>query len=408
MWTRPLLRRVNRVARAVLQKLPAAPRPAAQAPRVVRWQRILLVKLVGMGDSVMVRSLADHLQRLVPDAGIGVLAGPATREVLGVNSNFMVHHYDPSGSDRGIWRALAKVREIREQSYDVVVDFEQHLVLTALFLRLTGIPSRIGLAAPDNPRTRFQTHTVALSGGQSMWGAYTNLAGLVAPELLGVSTTPLPCSPDAGRSVDLWWQASGLDGARRVVALHLGCGARAAARRWPVKRFAQLAERLCVGGYADAVILTGTADEQPLVREFVAGFSGRAVDATGLGTIERTAEALRRCNLAVSNDTGLMHLAAAMGVPTIGLFGPNTPRRYAPVGPHTASVYATCVPCSPCINIHQGVVPECSNPTKGRCLLDIRVDEVLRAIELLTRATDTEPGGRTAAPVGHTETRKAS
>src|SRR5262249_53331925 len=119
-----------------------------------------------------------------------------------------------------------------------------------------------------------------------------------------------------------------------------------------------LAERITRSGVGDAFVLTGQPAEQPLMLEFQQRFEGRAVSAAGL-SLEQTAELLRRCRLVVSNDTGLMHLAAAMGTATVGLFGPNSPSRYAPVGPRTASVYVTRVSCSPCIQVHQGLVPEC-------------------------------------------------
>ena len=149
-------------------------------------------------------------------------------------------------------------------------------------------------------------------------------------------------------------------------------------------RFVSLAERLASGGGAVAFLLTGSPSEQPLVAQFLQLFAGRAVDATGLGSVAHTAEAIRRCRLAVSNDTGVMHLAAAMGTPTVGLFGPNHPSRYAPVGPHVASVYTTDIECSPCIQIHEGVVPECFAQELGRCLLDIDVDSVMAAVDAVT------------------------
>jgi lipopolysaccharide heptosyltransferase II len=110
-----------------------------------------------------------------------------------------------------------------------------------------------------------------------------------------------------------------------------------------------------------------------------------------VGSVERTAEILRRCQLVVSNDTGVMHLAAAMGTPTVGLFGPNTPQRYAPVGPRALAVYTTRVPCSPCIHVHHGIIPDCTHPETGRCMLDVDVDAVVAAAaHLLAACRDLE------------------
>jgi heptosyltransferase-2 len=391
-YTRTFLRRINDALHAVLTAFSRSHTnglAAVPLPRPVR--RVLLVKLVGMGDAVLVRSLAEHLRRARPDLEIGVLAGPLTHEVLGPNSNFVVHLYDPDGADQGIWAALRKIREIRGRSYDVVVDFEQHILLVAFFLWLTGVRYRIGLAAEDNPRSIFQSHTIRLSGEESMWKAYTALARIVEPSLDGITTLPLARSESVVSDIDRWWERNGLNGDGRIVAFHLGCGSRAVARRWPVIRFVQLAERLAEAGQADAIVLTGTRDEQPLVGEFAASFRGHAVDATGLDSVQHTAEVVRRCHLVVSNDTGLMHLAAAMGTPTVGLFGPNSPVRYAPVGSRTVSVYTTHVACSPCIHIHRGIVPECFADEKGRCLLDIDVGTVFAAAQRSLFSASPEP-----------------
>jgi ADP-heptose:LPS heptosyltransferase len=378
-WNRrSFLRGVNAAAAALMRRLPAGARAGVPAGGLGSWRRLLLVKLVGMGDAVMIRSLAEHIARACPGREIGVLGGPATLDVLSVNSPFRAHTYDPAGADRGIGSLLAKAREIRTAGYDLVIDFEQHILLVSLFLRLTGIPWRIGLAEPSNPRARFQTHTISFTGDDSMYGAYVALARAAAPALdAAPPAVALPCSPRVVEDVARWWREHGLDQAR-VVAMHPGCGSRAAARRWPVERFARLADRLHREGMADVVVLTGTPPESPLAAEFTGLFAGRALDATDFGSIERTAELLRRCTLVVSNDTGVMHLAAAMGTPTLGLFGPNTPRRYRPVGPQAAGVYTTRVACSPCIQIHLGVVPECRHAQPGRCLLDIEVEDACR------------------------------
>ena len=128
------------------------------------------------------------------------------------------------------------------------------------------------------------------------------------------------------------------------------------------------------------MVPAGTAPERPLIRAFIDQYSGHAVDASESGSLAKTAALLRRCNLLVSNDTGIMHLAAAMGTPTVGLFGPNSPRYWAPIGARATYVYETKVACSPCLNLYANRWPlECANPVKSRCMLDIEVDSVLNA-----------------------------
>lgn len=384
-WNLAFLRRLNRLAESCLHSL-GSPEWVQPAPIERPIRKVLLVKFVGLGDGVLVRSLAEHLRRQRPDMRIGVLAGSATREVMSCASDFATHSYDPAGSDGGLLGAVNKLREIRRERYEALVDFEQHWLLASVFLAMTGIPYRIGLAAAGSARSRFQTHTVPLSGQDSMWKAYVHLVRLVEPCIPQDATTvPLPRSAQAVAEMDHWWRLHFMQNDGPVVAMHLGSGSRSQARRWPVARFVALAERIWEREKRMVAVLTGIPAERPLVREFQTCFSGPSVDATCLGSIARTAELLRRCDLLVSSDTGIMHLGAAMGTPTVGVFGPNTPARYGPVGPRATAVYTTRVPCSPCVHVHLGVVPECFNEERGRCMLDVDVESVFRAAQRVRR-----------------------
>jgi len=102
--------------------------------------------------------------------------------------------------------------------------------------------------------------------------------------------------------------------------------------------------------------------------------SERAMSVAGELSIGTLAALLCQTDLFIGNDTGPMHLAAAMGTPTIGLFGPETPVRYGPFGDKNVGLYGS-VTCSPCISIHLGQVPDCyeQNPI---CMAEIKPDDV--------------------------------
>jgi len=134
------------------------------------------------------------------------------------------------------------------------------------------------------------------------------------------------------------------------------------------------------------VLLTGNVAERDLVRTFICNYSGTAIDATEAKSVEQTAALLKRCDLLVSNDTGIMHVGAAIGTPTVGLFGPNSPKHWAPVGSRATYVYQTQLPCSPCLNLYANRWPlECANSDTARCMHDIEVDAVMRAARNVIR-----------------------
>ncbi len=352
--------------------------------------RLLVVKVHGMGDSIMVRSLIEHLHLMHPEIQIGIMAGSATRDVLTLGSDFELHEYNQQ--NLGIAAILKTWTGIRKAHYDAIINFEQGSVTGTAFLRATGIPVRIGfLPLAASVKGALLTHPLRFRESDSMWVSFVRLLQLVDPEFPeSVSALPLPIGDDFKASVRDWIHTS-LVGAvaartnRRLVALHMGSGQKRPFRRWPVQQFIALGERLNALVPGLAIILTGQGFEHPLIREFIEGFSGVAIDATGIGSIERTATLLAECDLLVANDTGIMHLGAAMGTPTVGIFGPETPRRWAPVGPRAISVCATGVSCSPCANTYRlQDARDCVNPDRIRCLREVSIEMVLDAARQVT------------------------
>ena len=225
------------------------------------------------------------------------------------------------------------------------------------------------------------THALGFQASASMWQSFLRLTRLVDPLLPeSLVPRPLPLSDAqllAGRA---WLNAQGAAPNARRIALHLGSGSGQPFKRWPVASFAKLAYEFLGRSHNQAIILTGQPLERALLAEFRSRYDGVAVDATGVASIAMTASILRECDLLVSNDTGVMHLGAAMGTPTVGLFGPTAPAQWAPSGPRVAHAYGTKVTCSPCINSYLNLVPtHCANPNYAHCMADVSVESVFNA-----------------------------
>jgi ADP-heptose:LPS heptosyltransferase len=278
--------------------------------------------------------------------------------------------------------ALSTLCEIRRCHYDAVVNFEQGSVAGTAFLAATGIAIRLGFVAPgQDVKVRFLSHALQFDENRSMWQSFAALARLIDPGLGStMGAFPIRCRPGPDKWLKEWWRGR-IGVGQRVAAIHMGSGRGMDFRRWPLERFVRLAEELQFRFGTVSIVLTGTEAERDLIRRFMHEYSGHVVDASDLGTIECTIGVLKRCGLLVSNDTGIMHLGAAIGVPTVGLFGPNTPRHWAPIGPRATYVYDTTAPCSPCINNYTNRMPSaCVNPDKSRCMNDISVASVLAAV----------------------------
>ena len=342
-------------------------------------RRLLVVKVFGMGDSILIRSIIELLRERHPGMQIGVLVGPATREVMTAGASFHVHDYVPQ--KLSVWSALRTLRDIRGCHYDAVLNCEQRSLAGSAFLALAGAIYHVGfIPISGTSKGRFLTHAIRFRDDDSVWQSFIRLARLVDSDLPQRS---LPIPPQWTTEDEEWayrWWREHVGSAQNLtVALHVGTQDREFSR-WPVQRFVEFAERVRVRNQQLSIVLTGKAPERQLIHAFINMYSGRAIDASESGSVMRTAALLRRCNLLVSNDTGIMHLGAALGIPTVGLFGPNSPRYWAPLGLRATYVYDTTAPCSPCLNLYADRWPlECSHPEKGRCMLDITVDSVMTA-----------------------------
>lgn len=149
-------------------------------------------------------------------------------------------------------------------------------------------------------------------------------------------------------------------------------GANAPARRWPVERFEALARELASAGLR-LVVLGGTGERDVTAR--VAAAAPGAIDAGGRTGLGDLAAVLSLCDLVVTNDTGPMHLAGAVGTPTVSLWGPSDPTEVRQTGSPDARVTGPDLPCKPCYRNH------CARRGAGTLLADAH-EECMRLIDV--------------------------
>jgi heptosyltransferase-2 len=190
---------------------------------------------------------------------------------------------------------------------------------------------------------------------------------LARPKNSSPADLPLPELRIPPGEVSAWRQKLGLAAdSRRTVAV--APGAVGPSKRWSY--FAELARRLVAEG--NSVWVIGGPDEKPIAAEIAAAGGEHVRDLTG-SDLRNAALALAAADAAVSNDSGLLHVAAAIGTPAVGIFGPTSPWHWAPLNPLAAVVQAASdLPCRPC---HK---PTC-RLVHHRCMRDIAVEQVLSA-----------------------------
>ncbi|HAM71771.1 MAG TPA: hypothetical protein DCM86_09025 [Verrucomicrobiales bacterium] len=178
----------------------------------------------------------------------------------------------------------------------------------------------------------------------------------------------LPQRPAIAQSILARWPV----GDRRWICLQPG--ARWWNKRWPVRHFQEVVRRVAAADPGIGFVVLGGREDKPLGQEISGAHPGRILDLTGELSLPEMIEWLRVADLMLTNDTGPMHAAAALGIPVVGLFGPTDPRRTGPYGQVTEAVRIP-LHCSPCLK------QRCRNPRSMACLEDISPELVTRAIQ---------------------------
>jgi lipopolysaccharide heptosyltransferase II len=328
-------------------------------PEVVR--RILVRSPNWVGDAVMSLPVLAGLKRLFPLAEITVLAAPRVAPLFAAQPGVTEIIRYPSG--RGKWQVLWELRG----RFDVALALPNSME-SALGLWLVGVPSRVGY----NTDARRLFLKEAVSGHEELAGLHTvfYLLGLLKA-LGGVATfTPptLYLEPEEEAMGAQVLAETDLPGRSPWVGLSPGA-AYGPAKRWEPARFAALGREL-QQEFGARLVLLGGSDERPVAELVKERLPGPVADLVGRTSLRQALGVLSQLKLLITNDSGLMHAAAALDVPVVALFGSTDPGATGPFTPR-ATVIRHLQPCSPCFK------RTCE--TGYACLTDISVAEVAAA-----------------------------
>lgn len=278
--------------------------------------RILFITSTRIGDAVLSTGLLDHLLRVHPGARITVACGHVAEGVFARMPG--LERLIPLTKRRWSLHWLDLWRQVAFHRWDLVVDLRGSALAWLLWTRRRAV----------------------MRGGRRPGHRLQHIA-----ETLGVTPAPRPVA---------WFDAA--DEARAAALLPggpwlvLGPTSNWHLKTWPADRFVALADRLTAADGllpgARVAILGGPGEQERRVAASVLNALPGAVDLVGRLALPEVAAALARAALYVGNDSGLMHVAAATGVPTIGLFGPTPASEYGPIGPRAEAVLADGPPAT--------------------------------------------------------------
>lgn len=330
------------------------------------YRHILLIKPSSLGDIVHAMPTCAAIRRAYPKARLTWLV---KREWAG-----LVERID--GVDR-VWPVestfkgwLSQVSLLRAERFDLVVDL-QGLFRSAAIGWLSGSSLLVGFANGREGSPWFYSRRVPVP--QSEMHAVDRY--LLAAKAVGEMESGAPqfrfrIPQTDYEEVDRLLSRSGIASGTRWIAMNVS--ARWPTKRWPAASFAEVADRLQQEGYG-AVVIIGGSDERADVAAVSAMMKTPATDLAGATTVGLLPALLSRASLLIANDSGPMHIAAAVGTAVVALFGPTSAVRTGPYGVGH-DVLSGKVPCSPCFS------RTCHNMLPLECLRLVSPQQVLAAV----------------------------
>jgi len=329
-----------------------------QIPSGLSARRIGLLKTSAIGDTILLSGPAADLRQRFPEAEIILFAGSNNRDAA---------RLIPSVDrvvELAVERPLRAVRQMRRQPVDLLLDFGSWPRINAFLCRFACARWRVGFRTPGQHRHYVYDLVVDHDARRHEIDNYRQLLRAIGVATgRGPSLSVVPGPPT-----------------RRIVAHMFSGGSRATLKEWPEDRWVEALGRL-LGETDGEVVLTGsTVDRERAERVRARVGSDRLLDAAGDLDLGAAARMVASSSLVVSVDTGMLHLASALGVNLVALHGPTAPGRWGPLNANAVAIFKPR-DCAPCLSL--GFESRCRRPA---CLDAIEVDEVIAAARCLLRS----------------------
>jgi ADP-heptose:LPS heptosyltransferase len=358
-------------------------------------RKVLIIKLSEMGSTVLACPALDELKRRVPGVELFFLVfknNAAIVDALRLVPEGNVITVDYGSPGRLFTSGLRAMRLLLRVGIDTTIDMDFFSRLTALIAFVLCRGNRVGFHRYTDEglyRGDLLTYRVLYSPHIHTSAAFMALVrtlfekpddepyyrGRVDPNELA-----LPRYTPSSEDVKSVWQKLEATGVKRmeggaILLINPNSSDIFPLRKWPLPNFAELCQRLLRELPGCWLVVTGVAAERADARYILDRVQNqRCIDFTGKTSFGELLALYSIAALMVTNDSGPAHFASLLSLPTIVLFGPETPRLYSQLGPRHRDLYADFA-CSPCVSVYNGKKSSC---TDNRCLKSILPDQVLQ------------------------------
>jgi len=326
--------------------------------------RALVLQTSFLGDTVLTTPLIAELAKgAIVDVVVTAASAALLKDNPAIQSTII---YDKRGRDRGVRGFVRLARQLRRNRYTAAY-LAQGSVRSGALLRAAGIPTRVGYETSAG--RHFYTKRVPYIENEHHASRLLRLAG-VEPNPSRLRPHLYPGAEERAAVDRLLGEA----GAATDDLIAVAPGSVWATKRWPY--YAELAPEL-----DGRVVIIGGAADRELAEQIIQRVGSRAIDATGKLSLLASAELISRSRVIVTNDSSPLHLASAMGTPTVAIFGPTVPEfGFGPLAPKSIVLGVTTLGCRPC-DRHG---PQRCPLGHWRCMREITPRDVAAAVHTLS------------------------
>jgi len=339
--------------------------------------RLLVIKFWGMGSIILLEPALRLLRERFPQARIDFLTLAQNRELFALLPHVdRVHVLDFLRPLRFLSQAVRMLVRLRQQRYDVIYDAEFFANFSALLARLSAPQTLAGFSRPQGRKRDLLDLAVPFHDDEH--AAQNFLRLIMAEPNAPEKRAALPSLHDVSPRLQLAAPTRARFETQYLV-MNVNASPLALERRWPRENFAQLA-RWLLRAYEIELVLIGNAAERNYTQRLAEAINaaGRVRNLAGALSLCELAGLIQGAALFISNDSGPLHLAAALQKPVVGFYGPETPKRFGPLCERRLIFYLG-LPCSPCMSVDNAKTVNCTNHL--RCMRELRAIEVIPPLQ---------------------------
>jgi ADP-heptose:LPS heptosyltransferase len=344
-------------------------------------RNILVTKYLGMGSILLATPTIRALKQAYPDCRLVFLTFernaafarqiPLIDEVRSVRTN----------SFAALACDLAHLLPaLRRERFDLVLDLEFFARFSTIVSFLSGGVMRVGYYLPKLWRGDLLTHQIHFNPYRHVTEVFASQLAPLGLTVSDLALTPPTATKGAAERVAALLETYGVTTAEKLIVINANASDLSRERCWPVGHFTALISAAAeLSGRR--LLLVGSDEETEFIdrlyRMLPDTVRHRVINSAGKLSIDEFIALLRHVHLCISNDSGPLHIAAALGIPTVSFFGPETPSLYGPVGVGHIVFYAGLY-CSPCLNVFNAKRAMCNGD--NRCMKEITPESVIATL----------------------------